>query len=147
MASMPAGDVWHFTLRAAAKSGPFGREALVARLLAELQESAERFQVEVYAYCFLPDRLHLIVRAPEGADPKRFVRQFQKSTGGSYRKQTRRSLWQDSIEERRLGRGEDPVNAARNVFSSPVKVGLAKAPGDYPYSGSFVWPRDVWAAG
>lgn len=128
-------SAWHLTLRAASKTPPFAREALVRHLTEQLAASAAHTGVEVHAYCFLPDQLQVVVSDPTGPDVTRFLAHFRKSSAAEYRKQTKRGLWQDRITERRLGHSETIEAAARTVLQAPVRAGLAPSPDAYPFSG------------
>jgi len=94
-----------------------------------------RWAVEIWAYCLMPNHVHLIA-VPESGDGLR------SAIGEAHRRYTRRinfregwrgHLWQGrfasyAMEERYL------LAAARYIEMNPVRAGLVDRPGDYPWS-------------
>ena len=94
-----------------------------------------RCVVEIWAYCLMPNHVHLIA-VPESEDGLR------SAIGEAYRRCTRRinfregwrgHLWQGrfasyTMEERYL------LAAARYIEMNPVRAGLVDRPGEYPWS-------------
>ncbi|MBI5463436.1 MAG: transposase [Ignavibacteriales bacterium] len=94
-----------------------------------------RFNVEVWAYCLMPNHVHLIA-VPSSEDGLR------RAIGEAHRRYSRRinfregwrgHLWQGRfasypMDERYL------LAAARYVELNPVRAGLVKSPGVYPWS-------------
>jgi putative transposase len=95
----------------------------------------EAYGVEVWAYCLMPNHVHLIV-VPESEDGLR------RGVGEAHRRYTRRvnfrkrwrgHLWQGRfsscvLDELHL------LAAARYVEMNPVKAGLVRTPQQYPWS-------------
>jgi putative transposase len=123
----------------------FGRADIVAMCIEKLREAAAKTGFEVVAYCFMPDHLHLIVRATECADLVAFMRLFKQLSGYAYRRLTGDSevLWQTSYYDHVLRREEDLCVTARYVWDNPVRAGLVENARDYPYSGSLAI-GDAW---
>jgi putative transposase len=123
----------------------FRRPEIVALGLERLREAAARTGFEVLAYCFMPEHLHLLVRAVEEADLVAFVRLFKQLSGYDYRRSTGdpQVLWQTSYHDHVLRREEDTLAVARYVWGNPVRAGLADSPREYPYSGSLAM-EDEW---
>ena len=97
----------------------------------------------VYAYCFMPDHLHLVLTGePSDSSLPRFVQAF-KSLGvrESWRHDIK-SLWQKGFYDHLLRGSESMDAAAWYVFLNPVRAGLVQRAEDWPHSGSFVftWP-------
>jgi putative transposase len=123
----------------------FGHADIVAMCIEKLREAAAKTGFEVAAYCFMPDHLHLLVRAPESADLVAFMRLFKQLSGYAYRRLTGDSevLWQTSYYDHVLRREEGLHDAARYIWHNPVRAGLVEDAGDYPYSGSLTM-GDGW---
>jgi putative transposase len=124
-----------------------------------LKETSALTQIEVYAYCFVPDHVHLLVGSGEdGADLIDFVKRFKQKTGwwfsnryvpsGSLKASptdpaaAKRSigLWQKSYYDHIVRSNENIRAAAEYIIANPVQAGLTREPGEYPFAGSFVWP-------
>ena len=92
-------------------------------------------QVEIWAYCLMPNHVHLIA-VPQSADGLRRAvgeahRRYTRSV--NFREGWRGHLWQGRfasfvLDERYL------LTAARYVELNPVRAGLISAPSRYPWS-------------
>jgi putative transposase len=104
-----------------------------------LRESCRAHLFDVYAYCFLPDRLALLVRGKEeSADMKLFLAAFRTASGSAFLQRTGKHLWSKKYQERVLRKTEVTRAIAEEVFRLPVKAGLASATDRYMFQGSFV---------
>jgi putative transposase len=104
-----------------------------------LRDSCHAHSFEVYAYCFLPDRLVLLIRGKEeGADMKMFLGAFRTGSGSAFGQRTGKRLWSKRYQERVLRKTEVTRAIAEEIFRLPVKAGLASATDTYAFQGSFV---------
>jgi len=104
-----------------------------------LRDSCHAHGFEVYAYCFLPDRLVLLVRGKEeGADMKLFLTGFRTGSDSAFGQRTGKRLWSKKYQERVLRKTEVTRTIAEEIFRLPVKAGLASATDRYAFQGSFV---------
>jgi putative transposase len=106
-----------------------------AAYLALLAESCGKAGTEVWAYCLMPNHVHLIMR-PADADGLRAA------LGEAHRRYTRRinqrhdwqgHLWQERFHSFPM---DEPhlLAAARHVELNPVRAGLAGRPEQWPWS-------------
>ncbi|MEW6509607.1 MAG: hypothetical protein AB1428_01470 [Bacteroidota bacterium] len=113
----------------------------VLRILETLRTSCRDCQFETYAYCFLPDRLVLIVRGrSDESDLKKFLAEFRAGSSSAVAAESGPHLWTRKYQERVLRKTERSREVAAEVFRLPVKAGLAATPGAYEFQGSFVLP-------
>lgn len=108
-----------------------------------LEGVAARRGTRVFAYCFMPDHLHLVVQIAGAGSIVEFVKEFKQRTGFAFKRATGRSLWQKSYHDHVLRRDEDLLSACRYVFANPVRAGLADRANGFRFSGSLVWERGV----
>lgn len=125
----------------------FNRPEIVALCLDKLREASVRTGFEVIAYCFMPDHLHLLVRATQDADLVSFMRLFKQLSGYAYRRSTGdpQVLWQTSYYDHVLRREEDTLVVARYIWANPVRAGLVASAKEYPCSGSLTMGHE-WSA-
>ncbi|MEK6543092.1 MAG: transposase [Elusimicrobiota bacterium] len=100
-----------------------------------LSEWTRRNNVEIWAYCLMPNHVHLIA-VPESAQTLRQAigethRRYTRAI--NFRKDWRGHLWQGrfysfAMDERHL------LAAARYIELNPVKAGLVADPASYPWS-------------
>lgn len=112
---------------------------IVLKVLDLLRDTTWKFHFDVYAYCFLPDRLVTIIRGKtEYSDMKAFLSAFRASSAATLEPGLGHPLWRRTYLERVLRKQEDSERIAAEVYRLPEKEGLV-APGvDYPFKGSFV---------
>ena len=135
----------YFVTTCTAFRRPIFKDDDVARnVISRILESADSHGFAVVAYCVMPDHVHLLVVARhENADLGRFVKHAKQVTGFAHRQATETALWQPGYHERVLRDEEATLTVARYVLENPVRAGLAKAFGDWPYAGSsvYTWPE------
>jgi len=111
---------------------------VVARIVGILKDTAEQTGFSIWAYCFMPDHLHLLIEGRiANADMERFVTLFKQKTGYWFKGTYGKKLWETSYYERVLRDDETTIAVARYIFRNPVIKGLVEDYNSYPYSGSF----------
>jgi len=132
---------------------PWSRDVTVAEYcVGALKEAADQGPFRVYAYCFMPDHLHLLMGADADANLVRFVKSFKQGTGWWFRnrnlagslKASPTLLWQKSYHDHVVRSEEDLLQIAKYIVGNPVRAGLVESAEDHPFSGSLVWGRDVF---
>ena len=112
---------------------PFGRRELVRRILVRL---ALQQRVELAAYTVIPTHTHFVASAGTHGLIG-FVRDFKSATARVLR---RRGLsvqvWQRSFFDHKLRSDESLVRKCGYIWMNPVRLGLAKKPEDYRWSGA-----------
>lgn len=117
----------------------FTERGRVLGVLNALRDTALNFHFDVYAYCFLPAEVVLVVRGKDKtANMKQFLRAFRKSADEALQSELGHPLWKKKYLERVLRRDEDTKRIVASVFQRPVLAGLVKKPADYLFQGSFV---------
>jgi putative transposase len=107
-----------------------------------VKEEAVRTRMTLFAYCLMPDHVHLLICPETGADLVSFVQGFKGkttrvywSTGGTGR------LWQRGFYDHILREDEDIKRVAGYILANPVRAGLAEDITQYPFSGSLVFDK------
>jgi len=139
-AAYQQGHCFSVALATAHRAHHFNNADTVRLCLDALNETAGWYHASVFAYCFMPDHLHLLVATPLGVDLVQFVRQFKQLS--AYRFRRERSsvpLWQARFYDHALRSDESLLDVARYIWENPVRTALAQCPHDYPHSGSLVW--------
>lgn len=118
----------------------FSKHPGLADQVAEILSSmGERPDAHLYAWCVMPDHLHMLIRAPDVVEFVRLVK--GRATPRARRYEERRRLWQRSFFDHALRRDESVSIVAQYIFENPVRAGLVEAPPDYVWSGSSIWPH------
>jgi len=129
------GTPHHVTQRGNRRQATFFGEADYRLYTALMAEWCERRGVEVWAYCLMPNHIHLIA-VPESEEGLRLA------IGEAHRRYTqyvnRREKWLGHLWQGRFASFpmDDPhaAAAARYIELNPVRAGLAAQAWDYPWS-------------
>jgi REP-associated tyrosine transposase len=109
----------------------------VGPVLRKLDELSKSHGFSVPAHCAMPDHLHVLIEGlSENSDFRHFVRVFKQITAFEFRQRAGAPLWQPGYHERILRDDEHTLAVVRYVWENPVRAGLARQLGEYPYCGS-----------
>ncbi|MGH9360087.1 MAG: REP-associated tyrosine transposase [Terriglobia bacterium] len=141
------GRRWYFvTLCTRERRLLFRERKLVNVVLGILKDSCGLCDFDVYAYCFMPDHLHIeLIALSESSDLAAFMRNFKGRSAAEARRLAVRNLWQKGYYDHVLREGENEKAVAWYIFNNPVRKGLVQGPLEWPFAGSWVldWKRAV----
>ena len=125
------------TIRALPGTAPFTGEALAKKVVESIMWMREHRGVAVYAYCLMPDHVHLLIRLgrdgrPLGDDIGAFKR-F--TTRQSWPLGYKGALWQRRFYDHVVRKSEDGAQICLYILENPVRKGLVTRSEVYPYSG------------
>jgi putative transposase len=120
------------------KQAIFVNKSVVDPIIDFLKRLSNDYNFIVWAYCFMPDHLHLLLEGTDSSSNlKKFIAMFKQKTAFWYKQNYRARLWQINYYEHVLRRKEDTKEIAYYIFTNPVRAKLVDDYRDYPYSGSF----------
>jgi len=137
--SYAQGDAFSTTIATAGRHPWF-------RLHTDLADACVRVLVDLavdrraalYAWCVMPDHVHLLLWDRGVTD---FVRLLKgKMVPAGRRREAGRTMWQRSYYDHGVRKEESLEDIAVYIWQNPVRVGLVESGSDYPWSGSLVWP-------
>jgi len=109
----------------------------------ELDRVRQQTGHPIFAYCLMPDHVHLLVAATEDVSLPQFIQRWKSVCYKRWREAGgERSFWQRSFYERAIRQKEDLRGVARYILMNPVRAGLVEDFLAYPLSGSFEWELD-----
>lgn len=115
----------------------FADRAIVDTIRSQLLSTAADFDVEIVAYCFMPDHLHLLAGGTcDSANVLTFARRFRQASGYVFRREQAARLWQDGFFDHVLRDGEKTFEVVSYILANPVRAGIAADASRYPFSGS-----------
>jgi len=99
----------------------FVSPAIVDMTLQHFLQSAEHAHVEISAYCFMPDHLHLLitVETPDG-DLDAFMRRAKQASGFAFTQSMGVKLWQSGYHERVLRSDEQCAKLVARAEDWPL---------------------------
>jgi len=99
-----------------------------------LSTGAFGIQTELFAYCLMPDHLHLLL-APKGSDLVDLINRWKSfSANLLQRNGLIGPCWQRGFYDHALRKDEDIRTTAEYIVNNPVRLGLAMGWGEYPFS-------------
>ena len=103
----------------------------------QLLETAARWGVEIIAYCFMPDHLHLLVGGKsEQASSRKWADAFRQTSGFNFRGERQRRLWQEGYFDHVLRKEGVTLSVVKYIVLNPVRAGLCTDGSAYPLLGS-----------
>ncbi|HEY7678742.1 MAG TPA: transposase [Candidatus Methylomirabilis sp.] len=124
------------TLAAHRRERYFVSAADVEVLRSLLLGAADTQGFRVWAYCFMPDHLHILVegKEPDASLPE-FIRVFKQRSAHVFRQRYGKMLWQRSYYDHVLRKDEDIQGVVRYIFENPVRKGMIEDFRRFPFSG------------
>jgi putative transposase len=105
----------------------------------QIMRASNETEIEIVAYCFMPDHLHQLVKGcSPTADCRRYMRLGKQYSGFHFSSRFNQRLWQRYGHDRVLWRDDQPRRVIRYIVENPVRAGLVDAPADYPFTGSLL---------
>jgi putative transposase len=132
------GCVFSITIATRRRSPVFNDLPFSRTCLSILKEMSVTSEVRVFAYCMMPDHIHLLLGASGEGSMVPFLAAWKSRC---YRERRRsglaRRFWQRSFYDHILQSDEDLRKTAQYILENPVRAGLVRDIGEYTLSGSF----------
>jgi len=109
---------------------------LASEIVRILEEEAGRTLTNLYAYCVMPDHVHVLLQ-PNAGDLIKYVQAVKgKTTRTCWKLGGSGKLWQRGFHDHILRREESLHGIAQYILANPVRAGLTDDIVAYPFSGS-----------
>lgn len=135
------GRQWYFiTVNAEGRRPIIANGNVVRDLLDTLRAACMSHMFDIYAYCFMPDHIHL---EPVGLTPEADLIEFMRTWKGTSTVPLREVGLNDALQKGfydHILRPDDREDAvAWYIFNNPVRRGLVNDLRQWPYSGSWMF--------
>ena len=127
--------VYHVMMRGINRQRIFEDEEDYRKYLWELSRFQEVCGYELYAWCLMPNHIHLLIKEGEES-----LGQVFRRIGASYiywynmKYERVGHLFQDRYKSEPVENDAYLLTVTRYIHQNPVKAGICKKPDDYPYS-------------
>jgi REP-associated tyrosine transposase len=128
--------LYHVIVRGNQKQKTFLDETDYQAYLERLGRYRKRFEVMVYAYCLMPNHVHLLIEA--GSQPlSKFMQGLQQSYTQYFNRKHRKvgHLFQGRYKAIVCDKDEYLLTLVRYIHLNPVRAKLVRNLDEYPYSG------------
>ena len=130
----------HLTIGTHAKKPYFSDPKIAESLISIMKRVSLEKGNRIYAYCVMPDHIHILVDASDKCGVIDFVKLVKGRFAGSPPKTwLHTSLLQRSFYDHILRKDEDVMAVARYIIANPVRAGIVDEMGKYPFAGSLVY--------
>ena len=130
---------YHVTWDTHKRTARLASRPLASEVLRTLEQEARRTQTDLYAYCVMPDHVHVLLQC-HGADLIQYIQAVKGKTTRSYWKLNGEGkLWQRGFYDHALRTEESIRGIAHYILANPVRAGLVEEFKDYAFSGSTVF--------
>jgi putative transposase len=132
-----AGLVSHITQRAAGKDILFIDDDDYRSMLALMKELSEKYTISVYAFCLMPNHIHLLIR-PDKNNLDQFIRDLcgRYATRFNRRYERRGHLFGGPFRQAVVFDDAYLLAVSLYIHLNPVRAGLVSEPGNYRFSSS-----------
>ena len=94
-----------------------------------------------HAYCLMPDHFHFLVEGLDvTSDLLNLVKSLKIKSSRAFQRETGQILWQRKFYDHILRPQESVESVAWYIWSNPLRKGISKEIGAYPFAGSFTMP-------
>jgi putative transposase len=117
----------------------FARDDIAQMMMQVLRTTSAKHDVPLYAFCLMPDHVHLVVGASRKLGIVDFVSEVKAvSARASWAFNVHKTIWQESFRDEVIEQEDDRKAwaAVRYTFRNPVDARMVKTWSDHPYSGS-----------
>ena len=133
------GTIVHIIIGTFKKQPYFKNNDLAQNFCEVLIETAKEKQAKIYAYCIMPDHIHILLESSEQMDIIKFIKYLKGRFATWCRKNDKIIRFQKSFYDHILRKDEDIYTVAKYIIGNPVRAGLQDHFGDYPFAGSLVF--------
>ncbi len=133
-----ATDVYHVMLRGINRQDIFADEEDYRKFLNVLKECKKVSDFEIYAFCLMPNHVHLLIKTGEEPLDLIFKRIGSRYVYWYNLKYDRVGhLFQDRYKSEAVEDERYFLTVLRYIIQNPMKAGLEETPGSYPFSSIF----------
>jgi len=127
---------YHVTTRGNRKQKVFKTEKDYLRYLAMLKMAKKKYGVYLYAYCLMPNHVHLLIELARVKDISKFMHWLDRGYAAFFNCEYKKvgHLWQGRFKSKPIVKGRYLINCAEYIEANPVRAGLVREIADYRWS-------------
>lgn len=128
--------IYHVTVSSHNRRAILSRDEVAAAIVDNLIQLATNLSYEIFAFCILPDHLHILCQPrAEAPSLETFVGKVKGRISRELgKKGVKRPIWQRGFYDHILRKEEDVLTVAKYIAENPVRQGIVGDYEEYPYS-------------
>jgi REP element-mobilizing transposase RayT len=123
------GQIYHVTMTTQSREAVFAGFAAASVAARCLYADSITGRVQTLAYVVMPDHVHWLLQLGEQTNLPVAVRIYKAIVSAALE----RHIWQRGFHDHALRAEEDVAAVARYIVANPLRAGLCKRIGDYPF--------------
>lgn len=136
------------TIGTAHRQSYFANDRLTTSCIQCLHNYSVEHQIKCYAFCFMPDHIHLLTEATSEKSIITIVQELKGLwTKIGWEHYFQGTVFQKSFFDHFLRKDEDVRTVVHYMLNNPVRAGLVKRWEEYPYLGSTVYTKEELSGG
>ncbi|RRS10499.1 hypothetical protein EAG18_00230 [Pseudoalteromonas sp. J010] len=128
-----AGQYYAITICCKNKAAIFNNLAVNQVVIREIYHLEQDNIIKLIAYTLMPDHLHLLFQLKDVCSLSDTIKSLKGKIATKLRTMNVRQLWQKGFYDTCILHNTMLKNQARYIVANPLRAGLAKQIGDYPY--------------
>jgi putative transposase len=136
------GQIYHVTSHATQGTSPFAHSVAAFAVCATFERTSRESGACLLSWVLMPDHAHWLIKLGSEASLSYAVSRLKSASAGACNRAVNASIgtsvWQRGFYDGAIRRDEDVLSVARYVVANPLRAGLVKRLGDYP------WWNSVW---
>lgn len=127
---------YHIVNRGNQKQSVFLQETDYAKYLEILRHYKKRYNFKLYAYCLMPNHIHLILEAKRPSDLAKIMQGLTLSYTVWFNKKYKKvgHLWQGRFKSMVIQKDRYLINCLQYIELNPVRAEIISRPEDYIWS-------------
>lgn len=130
------GYIYHVLNRGNSKQEVFRKSHDYNVFLDRMKEAKNKYPIEIFAYCLMPNHFHIVVLAIKAEGLSRWMQWLMTSHVRRYHRhyETRGHVWEGRFKSFIIQKDNHLLTVLRYVEGNPVRAGLVKLAKDWPWS-------------
>lgn len=130
------GACYHVNTRGNQKQRSFLVEADYRKYQRLLRKLKRKHGVRIFAYCLMPNHVHMIVFPAESAGLSKFMRDLNRIYTSYFNRSYDKvgHLWQGRFKSKVINRDKYLLDCCNYIEFNPVRSGIVSSPADYKWS-------------
>ncbi len=127
---------YHIITRGNQKQSVFLESKDYNKYLSLLKKYKEKYQFQLYAFCLMPNHIHLLIEVTEPQTLQKTFRGLNLSYTlyFNYKYKKVGHLWQDRFKSKIIQKDEYFLECIKYIESNPIRASLTPNISDYPWS-------------
>ncbi len=136
------GQIYHVTSHAQQGTSPFSDSIIAFAICPTFEATSNDSGARLLTWVLMPDHVHWLIELGSETSLSYVISRLKSTSAGACNRTLNAAegtaVWQKGFYDRAIRRDEDVLGVARYIVANPLRSGLVRRLGDYP------WWNSVW---